>query len=154
VKPANIMLDLEGKAKLVDLGLAKQVPDPDLSYRASEPSRGFQRGSGTPLYMAPEQAQGASPDLRSDIYALGVTLYEGLTGALPPHPDSNQSVAKMLRALRSEVPLELALLVQRMLSRDPVNRPDGYKELHRQLRQIRRSLPKEESWPETRQATV
>jgi serine/threonine protein kinase len=77
VKPDNILLGPDGRAKLTDLGLAKDV---DASYRLTRPSSGL----GTPNFMAPEQFSDAkNADARCDVYSLGTTLYMAITGQLP-----------------------------------------------------------------------
>lgn len=72
IKPSNILLDLEGKSKLVDFGIAKIRESPDLT------KEGYVIGSAP--YMSPEQARGAKVDGRSDIFSLGVVVYEAFTG--------------------------------------------------------------------------
>jgi serine/threonine-protein kinase len=82
VKPANIILTLDGIAKLADLGMARETADLDMA-RAE---KGY--AMGTPFYMAPEQIRGQEDiDVRADIYSLGATLYHMVTGQPPfPHP--------------------------------------------------------------------
>ncbi len=85
VKPANILLDGEGQAALADFGLAREVRRP--------PSEATQQPWGTPEYMAPEQFHNSAIDQRADIYALGVVLYELLTGKRPFEGGSAYDIA-------------------------------------------------------------
>lgn len=120
IKPDNILLTRSGKVKVADFGLAKALDD-DLSMTASG------TGLGTPFYMAPEQARNAKHvDRRSDIYALGVTLYHFVTGQLPFKGESVMEVimAKELgryqpaRSLNRQVPDKLDLIISKMLEKD------------------------------------
>ena len=87
IKPQNIMLDKNGKVKVMDFGIA----------RVSTSHTMTQAGTflGTPYYMSPEQAQGKETDIRSDIYSLGITLYQLLTGRVPFDADTPWSVVNM-----------------------------------------------------------
>lgn len=123
LKPGNVMLDLPaGGVKLTDFGVAALVD-------ASRTRTGVVLG--TPLYMAPEQLAGASADARSDLYALGVLLYELLAGERPHEHASlgellrqvAQQPAPDLRALRPELDAEVAVLVGRCLDKRPASRP-------------------------------
>ena len=78
VKPQNIMIDRSGKAKLADFGSAKLDGQATMTHTGGV--------VGTLSYLAPEILQGRRPDARSDVYALGLTLYYALTGGLPPRP--------------------------------------------------------------------
>ena len=80
IKPANIMITKEGKVKVTDFGIAKAVAE-DTQHSADATKMGSI--VGTPLYMSPEQVQGSSVDYRSDIYSLGVMLYELVSGYPP-----------------------------------------------------------------------
>ncbi len=94
IKPANVLLDDSRNALLADFGLAR-----------SKDSRGTLTEDGiigTPLYIAPEQAEGGDVDARSDIYALGILLYEILTGDVPFRADT--AIAIILKHLNAEVP--------------------------------------------------
>lgn len=125
VKPANVLLDVKGVVKLVDLGLAK-----DVTFEGQ--LTGSMATLGTPMYMSPEQLRNASNlDIRSDIYSLGATLYEMLTGVLPYRGASFFEVAEQIahapvpdpRLLRSLVDPALAEITMRMMAKDPLQRP-------------------------------
>ena len=102
IKPDNIMLGPFGEVWVLDWGLAVE-----LTY-ASEHA---QPAEGTPLYMAPEQARGGPLDARTDVYALGATLYEVINGAPPSGPDPQCAGT------------ELDAVCLRALSSDPASRP-------------------------------
>lgn len=145
IKPANLLLQPipEGQStlpssashvlKVADLGLAFFAPS------AVENMRLTKTGStvGTPIYMSPEQALGEPLDLRTDIYALGVTLYLALTGKMPFDGKSAGSVLKKKfscqfedpRHFVAELPPTISLLIQRMTARDRENRYATYGEL-------------------------
>jgi tRNA A-37 threonylcarbamoyl transferase component Bud32 len=126
VKPENLVLDRlpDGRTilKLVDFGIAKAAHD--------QPARELDEMVGTPGYMAPEQVRGEDIDARCDLYALGATLYEMLTGRTPHTGDSAQQVAMAtlfgaippLRTLRPDCPEGFAQIVMRALARDPSDR--------------------------------
>jgi len=123
VKPGNILVDAAGKATLIDLGLAKHREDRSVT--------GEQFVLGTLAYMAPEVAQGRAADIGSDLYGLGVTLWELLTGSRPhdaPTPTRLlQLVASGRRApdvrdVRPDVPGPVAWFVARLLHPSPARR--------------------------------
>jgi len=106
LKPENIMLTADGAVKLMDFGIAFDATQGDLTWS------GLSSSVGTPEYMAPEQVRARHGDERTDLYSLGVILYEMLTGKLPWSGDSAQQVmhAKLEeypappRELRPEIP--------------------------------------------------
>jgi len=94
VKPSNILIDEQNRAVLSDFGIARMVKSPRLTLEGTS--------TGTPAYMSPEQAAGEAGDARSDLYALGIILFELLTGQ-PPFDDT-ASVAVMLKHVQAEIP--------------------------------------------------
>lgn len=125
VKPGNLMFDGEGRLKITDFGLSKFIAGPDVT----------QGGAlvGTQIYMSPEQARCADLDGRSDIYSLGVVLYEMIAGQPPARPKPAP-----LAALRPDVPPALALIVERALNPDPGRRYARAEDLAADLRKLQR----------------
>ena len=135
LKPDNIMLTADGGVKLMDFGIALDATQGDLTWSGLSPS------VGTPEYMAPEQVRARHGDERTDLYSLGVILYEMLTGKLPWSGDSAPEVmhAKLeedpvpLRELRPEIPPALEEVVLHALERRPERRPESALELREAL---------------------
>jgi protein kinase-like protein len=125
VKPDNILLDGGGHVLVTDFGIAKAAQAASVSQLTTEGMV-----VGTPHYMSPEQATGEHVDARSDIYSLGVVLYQMLAGSPPFDGDSAQSIlmkqataeAVPIRRMRSDVPAALAAVVDRTLAKDPGER--------------------------------
>jgi serine/threonine-protein kinase len=123
IKPANILLDANGNANVTDFGIALVTSRPARELLGST--------AGTPHYMSPEQSLGEQVDGRSDVYALGVVLYEMLTGTLPfPGRNAAEVIAKHISAplpkvseREPETPAALVRLVDHMLAKDPATRP-------------------------------
>jgi serine/threonine protein kinase len=122
IKPANLMLTRAGVVKIVDLGLARLYrPERPEEATAMLTARGTV--SGTPAYMAPEQwidFHGA--DIRADIYSLGCTFYHLLTGRAPLLTGPGYERPEPLEELRPDVPAGLAVVVRRMMARQPADR--------------------------------
>ncbi len=129
IKPQNIMLTPDGTAKVTDFGIAKGMSDVTLT------EAGF--GMGTVHYISPEQARGEPASPASDLYAVGVMLYELLTGVLPFTSDSTVAVAlKHLQEapyppqrLNPAIPAPLAAITLRALAKDPNDRFIGAREM-------------------------
>ncbi|HEV8000984.1 MAG TPA: serine/threonine-protein kinase [Planctomycetaceae bacterium] len=135
IKPDNILVTSRGVVKVADFGLAKAL-DEDVSMTQSG------TGLGTPLYMAPEQARNAKHvDKRSDIYALGSTLYYFVTGKLPFTGENTLEliIAKergtyaSARKLNPKIPERLDLIIGKMLLKDPKDRYGDCDEIIRDL---------------------
>ncbi|MET0401213.1 MAG: serine/threonine-protein kinase, partial [Cystobacter sp.] len=133
LKPANVLLEFEGRVVLTDFGIARA-----LAREAASSTRG---AIGTPLYMAPEQVAGEVVGPRADLYAVGLLLFEMLTGQTPFASDEPWAVAMArlrqpapdLRE-RSDIPSALAQLVNRCLARVPDERPASASDVARELR--------------------
>ena len=119
IKPQNVMLLRDGKVKVTDFGIAKTP--------TSEPLTMTDKAIGTVNYISPEQASGGKVDEKSDLYSVGVMLYEMLTGELPFKSDSPVAVAMMQvseepvqpREINPQIPVGLEQIVLKSMSKDP-----------------------------------
>lgn len=152
LKPENVLIG-ETKdgfeiVKLTDFGIAKILDAPALTFS--------EQIFGTPGYIAPEYLEGLPPDGRSDLYALGVMLYEMLTGRLPYEAKGQAEL--LLKPLTSsptpptkhvpDLPPDLEMLVLRLLARHPVDRfPDGYTVVHALEEVYRRGTKEKTTMP-------
>lgn len=135
INPRNIMV--EGETKLIDFGIAK-FPQPE----GAPPLTQHSVLSGTVAYASPEQCQSRAVDARSDIYSLGIVLYEMLTGERPFNGRTPTEIALKqiqaepipLRQLNSDVPASLERTVMRMLAKRPEDRQQNIEELTEDLR--------------------
>jgi hypothetical protein len=142
IKPANILLDKRGRVRVADFGLAKRATSGPADGDSALTQSGYFVGS--PHYLSPEQAQGSPTDFRSDIYSLGVVLYEMLTGEKPFAGSTPIAVvAKHLhdplppvQSKRPDLPASVARLIDWMTAKDSEARPVSYDELAAEVERL------------------
>ena len=133
LKPQNIMIDEEGQAKIMDFGLARLL--------AQDGRDGLGARSGSPAYVSPERIKGDPADARSDLYSLGILIYEMLTGHTPFKAETIEELLDMHlhetprdpRELNPAVQAELSAMVMKCLEKDPGRRYQSAGELREAL---------------------
>ena len=154
VKPGNIMVTPDGRIKLMDFGLARRVRLAESETASLTVEGGI---AGTPFYMSPEQARGLKVDARSDIFSLGVVLYEMIAGRRPFEGDTpSQAMLGILEKPPTplaryvpEIPEELQRIVGKALEKDPEERYQVVKDLELDLEAPEAeagSTPTEQGW--------
>ncbi|MGI9615402.1 MAG: Stk1 family PASTA domain-containing Ser/Thr kinase [Acidimicrobiales bacterium] len=143
VKPGNIMINPAGQVKVTDFGIARAF--------GGEDDELTQTGSvmGTASYFSPEQAQGKSVDPRSDLYSLGIVLFEMMTGEPPFSGSSPVSIAykhvqeqpPLASSLNPSVPAPLDTVIDRLLAKDPADRYAAAEDVRADLRRFREGQP-------------
>ncbi len=141
IKPGNLML-VDGDVKILDFGLAKFANSLQLTIEGST--------LGTVAYMSPEQTRGEEADVRSDVWSLGIVLYEMLAGTLPfkgAYPEAISHAIRNdpqppIRTSGTSIPAQLMAVLERALQKDPAARYPSARELARSLRELQgRTIP-------------
>ena len=140
LKPSNVMIDKEGNAKIMDFGIARSLAGAGTTAKGGM--------IGTPEYMSPEQVEGTPADERSDIYALGIILFEMVSGRRPFDGDTSLAIAHKQkyepapdpRAINPQIQKELSRLILRCLEKEPAKRYPSAKALAQALNQLRKNF--------------
>jgi len=141
LKPSNIMIDREGAVRIMDFGIARSLGVKGIT--------GAGMIIGTPEYMSPEQVEGKDVDQRSDIYSLGIILYEMVAGRVPFEGDTPFTVGvkhkseqpKDPRQLNAQIPEDLSRLILRCLEKDKEKRYQSAGEVRSELEMIGQGIP-------------
>jgi serine/threonine protein kinase/Tfp pilus assembly protein PilF len=154
LKPRNIMIDKEGNARIMDFGIARSIKTKGITDEGVI--------VGTPEYMSPEQVEGKKVDHRSDIYSLGIILYEMLTGRVPFDGDTPISIAVKQktepapdpRKINANIPEDLSHLILKCMEKNNENRYQSAEELLADLSKIEKGIPATEKVLPKRRTTT
>ena len=141
LKPSNIIIDREGSARIMDFGIARSLAV------KSRTAAGVM--IGTPEYMSPEQVEGKEVDARSDIYSLGIILYEMLTARVPFEGDTpftvgikqKSEIPKNPKLLNPNIPDDLGGVILKSLEKDPSKRYQSAGDVRAKLERVEKGLP-------------
>jgi len=150
LKPQNIMIDKEGSARIMDFGIARYVKGKGITDVGMM--------IGTPEYMSPEQVEAKEVDQRSDIYSLGVILYEMVTGRVPFEGDTpfaigvkhKSEIPKNPKEINAQIPDDLSRVIVNCLEKDKEKRHQDTNELLSELSKIGKGKPEKEKIGETK----
>jgi eukaryotic-like serine/threonine-protein kinase len=148
LKSSNVVIDTEGRAKVLDFGLARRLPEAASNQSLETTATSLGALAGTLSHMPPEVLRGETADARSDVWALGVLLYELVTGELPfkgrtPFETSSAILGHSPRPMSGRVPLALRLVIERCL----VKNPDGRYQSASAVRDALTAIQRRRSWP-------
>jgi serine/threonine protein kinase/tetratricopeptide (TPR) repeat protein len=141
LKPQNIMIDKEGNARIMDFGIARSLKTKGITGKGVM--------IGTPEYMSPEQVEGKEVDQRSDIYSLGIILYEMLTGTIPFEGETPFSIAlkhksevpRHPKEINPQIPDDLSRVILRCLEKNREKRYQSSGEVRSELINIEKGIP-------------
>jgi serine/threonine protein kinase/Flp pilus assembly protein TadD len=144
LKPSNIMIDKDGNARIMDFGIARSLKGKGIT--------GAGVMIGTPEYMSPEQVEGKDVDHRSDLYSLGVILYEMVTGRVPFEGDTpftvgvkhKSEIPQNPKEINSQIPDTLNNVIFKCLEKEKEKRYQSIGELRSELENIEKGIPKTE----------
>lgn len=144
LKPQNIMIDKDGNARIMDFGIARSLKTKGIT--------GAGVMIGTPEYMSPEQVEGKETDQRSDIYSLGVMLYEMVTGRVPFEGDTpftigvkqKSEIPKDPKELNAQIPDDLSSVILKCLEKNKEKRYQSAGDVRSELTRIEKGIPSTE----------
>ncbi len=144
LKPNNIMIDREGEVRIMDFGIARSLETKGIT--------GAGVMIGTPEYMSPEQVEAKETDQRSDIYSLGIILYEMVTGQVPFEGDTPFSIGVKQKSenprppkeINDQIPEDLNRVILKCMEKEKESRYQGAGELHSELMKLEKGIPTEE----------
>jgi len=141
LKPQNIMIDTDGNARIMDFGIARSIKEKGIT--------GAGVMIGTPEYMSPEQVEAKDIDQRSDIYSLGIILYEMVTGRLPFEADTPFAIGvkhksetpKNPKEFNQQIPDDLSGVILKCLGKEKENRYQSVSKIKNELEKVEQGLP-------------
>jgi serine/threonine protein kinase/Flp pilus assembly protein TadD len=154
IKPNNIMIDADGNARIMDFGIARSLETKGIT--------GAGVMIGTPEYMSPEQVEGKEINQRSDIYSLGIILYEMVTGRVPFEGDTpftvgvkhKSEIPKDPKELNTQIPDDLSRVILKCLEKDKEKRYQSAGEVRSELTNIEKGIPSTERLIPKRKTTT
>jgi serine/threonine protein kinase/cytochrome c-type biogenesis protein CcmH/NrfG len=144
LKPSNIMIDKEGSARIMDFGIARSLKEKGIT--------GTGVMIGTPEYMSPEQVEGKEVDQRSDIYSVGVILYEMVTGHVPFEGDTpfiigvkhKSEIPRDPKELNTQIPEDLSKIIMKCMEKDKEKRYQSVREVRSDFSRLEKEVPTKE----------